>query len=341
MSAITYHRQHTEKSGFFLWVLIVLWVSILCLRDASALSLRLDERLSANSLGGSSPVPLVYESQAVSDRLRRLRDEILLREREHEALSRHLAAREKHIASLQKVIQAHNDAMAVISAGRVGAQVAVESREPPPRSVITRQIPAQTSDWIEGLLWQIGGLFLAALVLSLALYLRSHDRARRLSAVDREVRSIMRERDDSRAGADVTQAMMRTVKQKSAQAVGAKKAKKDSRPKKDSRRQTAGKQTAQPGARLKEIDVMIAFEDYSGAAEGLNQLVGEFPQNPEVHLRLLHVQSVNGDEDAAQAEERVLAAMMDGPLSDTMRRVRHAGSQMMPGHSLFSGQTRG
>ena len=59
------------------------------------------------------------------------------------------------------------------------------------------------------------------------------------------------------------------------------------------------------------------------------------PGNPEYHLRLLHIQAVAGDESKAEQEEQILAAMMDGPLSETIGRVKEIGRGLMPGHHLF------
>jgi|GEM_PF-6945885 len=39
---------------------------------------------------------------------------------------------------------------------------------------------------------------------------------------------------------------------------------------------------------LREIDTLIAYEDYTTAKRCLDQLMGANPGNPEYHLRLLH-----------------------------------------------------
>ncbi len=328
-------RQHTEKSRFFLSLCFALWALTLFAHDGSALSLRLDERLSTAKGGEGAAVPLVYESQAVSDRLRRLRGEIRLREKEHAALSRHLAAREKHIVSLQRVIEAHNEAMAAVSLVGAADRPAAAPVKLVTRTVTPRQIPADTADWIEDLLLQVGGLFAAALVLSLFLFLRSHNRVRRLSAVDSEIRSIMRKRGEAGSDAAVAKVVTHSVQLESVGTEDAKETKKESR-----RRHEVPAGAAKHTEQLREVDAKIAFEDYSGAAELLKQLAKEYPQSPEVRLRLLHVQTANGDEAAARAEERALSVMMEGPSSNTQCRVRQAGKQMMPGHPLFSDEPR-
>ena len=89
---------------------------------------------------------------------------------------------------------------------------------------------------------------------------------------------------------------------------------------------------------LKEIDTLIAFEDYAQAASMLRDLIDRQPRNAEYRLRLLHVESATGNEQASEVEEEILASiMMDGPLSATINRVLCAGRDMLPGHPLFSG----
>lgn len=86
---------------------------------------------------------------------------------------------------------------------------------------------------------------------------------------------------------------------------------------------------------LREVDTLIAFESYEEAARLLEELVATNPDNPEYRLRRLHVERELGNADASAEDERLLAAMMDGPLSDTLNRVRDIGRGLLPGHPLF------
>ena len=88
---------------------------------------------------------------------------------------------------------------------------------------------------------------------------------------------------------------------------------------------------------LKEVDTLIAFENYEQASDLLNQLLDEAPANPEYRLRLLHILSAGGQTEASAEQEEILAAMMDGPLSETLHRVRRIGRDLLPGHPLFAG----
>ena len=86
---------------------------------------------------------------------------------------------------------------------------------------------------------------------------------------------------------------------------------------------------------LKEIDTLIAFEQFNQAREILNDLLKKSPNNPEYLLRHYHLCSINEDE-ADEEDEAMLRALMDGPLSDTLLRVKAMGQSMMPGDPLFS-----
>lgn len=97
------------------------------------------------------------------------------------------------------------------------------------------------------------------------------------------------------------------------------------------------KKTSTDTAMLKEVDTLIAFENYEQASELLNQLLDEAPANPEYRLRLLHILSAGGQTEASAEQEEILAAMMDGPLSETLHRVRRIGRDLLPGHPLFMG----
>ena len=87
---------------------------------------------------------------------------------------------------------------------------------------------------------------------------------------------------------------------------------------------------------LKEVDTLIAFEDYERAAKLLREEIEKHPKNPEYRLRLLHIESAMGNVEASEVEEEILAGiMMDGPLSATINRVLRAGRELLPGHPLF------
>ena len=91
---------------------------------------------------------------------------------------------------------------------------------------------------------------------------------------------------------------------------------------------------ADPNA-LREADTLIAFEDYEPAKRLLDELIRASPNNPEYRLRLVHVQAELGNKAEADQEEAILAAMMDGPLSETLHRVKEVGRDLLPGHRLF------
>ncbi len=63
------------------------------------------------------------------------------------------------------------------------------------------------------------------------------------------------------------------------------------------------------------------------------------PDNPEYLLRHYHVRTHGGVETSTD-DEALLRAMMDGPLSDTMLRVKEIGRGLMPGNPLFEQQAQ-
>ncbi len=100
--------------------------------------------------------------------------------------------------------------------------------------------------------------------------------------------------------------------------------------------QTDSKHPVTPlSAELKEIDTLIAFEQFNQARGLLNTLLKENPNNPEYLLRHYHLCSVSED-DSDDEDEAMLRALMDGPLSDTLLRVKAMGQSMMPGDPLFN-----
>ncbi|RKZ33761.1 MAG: hypothetical protein DRQ37_08530, partial [Gammaproteobacteria bacterium] len=92
---------------------------------------------------------------------------------------------------------------------------------------------------------------------------------------------------------------------------------------------------ADPDALL-EVDTLLAFENYAQAEELLHKLLDKLPENPEYRLRLLHARQMKGEEVESANDEALLAEMMDGPLSETIARVREVGRDMLPGHHLFT-----
>ncbi len=85
---------------------------------------------------------------------------------------------------------------------------------------------------------------------------------------------------------------------------------------------------------LKEVDTLIAFEHYGAAKEILDTLLSKDPKNPEYVLRHYHVRTQGGVE-THDGDEEMLRTIMDGPLSDTIVRVREIGRSLMPGDPLF------
>jgi len=68
----------------------------------------------------------------------------------------------------------------------------------------------------------------------------------------------------------------------------------------------------------KEIDTLVAFENYEQASDKLNSLLDFAPDNPEYRLRLLHLLSAGGEADASKEQEEIVGAMMEG-------RIRWSG----------------
>lgn len=86
---------------------------------------------------------------------------------------------------------------------------------------------------------------------------------------------------------------------------------------------------------LREVDTLIAFENHEQAIRLLEELVKNNPDNPEYRVRLLHLERERGNVTRSDEEEDILSAMMDGPLSDTILRVKEIGRGLLPGHPLF------
>jgi len=87
-------------------------------------------------------------------------------------------------------------------------------------------------------------------------------------------------------------------------------------------------------AELKEVDTLIAFEQFNQARDKLKKLLQQDPANPEYLLRDYHLRTM-GDVEADAEDEALLRSLMDGPLSDTLLRVKSLGQSMMPGDQLF------
>ena len=98
-------------------------------------------------------------------------------------------------------------------------------------------------------------------------------------------------------------------------------------------RTMVSRKAADPQA-LKEVDTLIAFEEFDKAKTLLDQMLAREPDNPEYMLRHYHVRTQGGIDTTADDAE-VLKAMMDGPMSDTLLRVREIGRGLMPGDPLF------
>ena len=99
--------------------------------------------------------------------------------------------------------------------------------------------------------------------------------------------------------------------------------------------ETMIRRTAADPDALREADTLIAFEDYEPAKRLLDELIKSNPDNPEYRLRLIHVQAELGNQEDSEKEEALLAAVMDGPLSETLLRVKQIGRDLLPGHRLF------
>ncbi len=86
---------------------------------------------------------------------------------------------------------------------------------------------------------------------------------------------------------------------------------------------------------LAEVDTLIADGDLPRAKQLLDELIKSNRDNPEHHLRLLHVASELGDASLASEQEKILSKMNQGPLSGTRERIKEIGRGLMPGHPLF------
>jgi hypothetical protein len=102
--------------------------------------------------------------------------------------------------------------------------------------------------------------------------------------------------------------------------------------------QSAVRRRAADPTAMREVDALTAFEDFDHAARLLRELVKNAPENPEYRLRLLHVETELGNTEAAATHEEFLSTMMDGPLSDTLGRVKDLGKVLLPGHPLFENE---
>jgi hypothetical protein len=92
---------------------------------------------------------------------------------------------------------------------------------------------------------------------------------------------------------------------------------------------------ASDSAALAEVDTLIADGDLREAKQLLGELTKGDEFNPEFRLRLLHVDSVLGDPGGKSEQDRVLAKMSEGTLSETRNRIKEIGRGLMPGHPLF------
>lgn len=86
---------------------------------------------------------------------------------------------------------------------------------------------------------------------------------------------------------------------------------------------------------LREVDTMIAFEDFQQAARTLSDLVASEPTNPEYRVRLLHVERELGNVDRAVVEEEFLKRLTSGSRSAGLVRAGEIGRSLLPGHPLF------
>ncbi len=250
---------------------------------------------------------------------------------EGEALSRQIADREAYMAELKDlaakqevVIQALKSSLERENGGRS------RLRQAPNRN------GASGGTTPEQYVTHIATLLVIALILSLGLYFRSRLAERRLIAaalrgeVDRRHSRI--ERRHGEAEQPVSPVPEKVV---SAEPAGIP----EEAPEPEAEvsvKVTRSSPVVDVAQELREIDTLLAYEDYEGAGKRLLELIEAYPENPEFRLRLLHLQSVQGDMEASAAESEILATMMDGPLSDTLRRVQSVGHEMLPGHPLFS-----
>lgn len=91
---------------------------------------------------------------------------------------------------------------------------------------------------------------------------------------------------------------------------------------------------------LAEVDTLIAEGELPKAKQLLDELAKGEEDNPEYRLRLLHVDSALGNSARASEQERILAEMSEGPLSETRSRIREIGRGLLPGHPLFDDDSK-
>ncbi len=99
--------------------------------------------------------------------------------------------------------------------------------------------------------------------------------------------------------------------------------------------ETLVQQKAADPEALAEVDNLIATGELTKAKQLLTELTKGNQENPEYHVRLLHVDSALGDSAKASEQEQILAKMSDGVLSDTRSRIKEIGRGLLPGHPLF------
>lgn len=99
--------------------------------------------------------------------------------------------------------------------------------------------------------------------------------------------------------------------------------------------ETLVQQKATDPEALAEVDNLIATGELTKAKQLLTALTKGNEDNPEYHVRLLHVDSALGDSAKASEQEQILSKMSDGVLSDTRSRIKEIGRGLLPGHPLF------
>ncbi len=256
---------------------------------------------------------------------------------EGEVLNQQIVDREAYMAALKDLALKQEVVIQVLKSR-------LQQRDGSPRAqrrVASESTTAETAP--EQYMLQISALLVVALLLTLGLYLRSRFAERRLIAAalrgEAERRHGEAERRHAEAkraasthpvsGEDVSAAPVDVPEEVALQQIEA------------AVKVAQTPQVLDVAQQLREIDTLLAYEDYEGAGKRLLELIDTYPENPEFRLRLLHLQSVQGDTEASAAESEILATMMDGPLSDTLRRVRSVGHDMLPEHPLFSADSKG
>jgi|GEM_PF-7128626 len=315
--------------------------------------LRLDGQLSGPVVGAPDPATGTLLEFGRSDLRRRLdqsRRSIQLLKLENSRVEREIAINESLIQRLQQlsdsrgqtaavtqeIIRERNRPAAASAAPAVSAvslqRVKIVHLAPGALAMDNGLIPG-LEDWI--LIAVLGAIILVLLVWVLRLL--AHNRAASaagagLQAVaapvqERQIAAVRKAQPRAESTARQSPASGPTpVKPVNAQPAGA------ARPADAPHKKAA---TGQPlSDELKEIDTLIAFEQFNSAREKLQVLLDEEPKNPEYLLRHYHLCSV-GDIENDEEDEALLRAIMDGPLSDTLLRVKAMGRSMMPGDPLF------